>query len=99
MHAFRQLLNECGIGVSDDQQNHSSSKNDIDGVVQRSAIHGTHRILIFAQLKKVLDLIENTLFREYMPSVTFLRLDGTCVRYGCMYALDMYVCMHPYGLY
>eukprot|EP00741_Cyanophora_paradoxa_P007349 tig00001107_g7109.t1 len=38
---------------------------------------GQHRVLIFAQLKSMLDCVEEDLFRRHMPSVTFLRLDGS----------------------
>lgn len=36
-----------------------------------------HRVLIFCQLKNMLDLIQNSLFAEHMPSVSYLRLDGS----------------------
>jgi hypothetical protein len=37
---------------------------------------GRHRVLIFAQMKTMLDIIENDLFRKEMPGVTWLRMDG-----------------------
>lgn len=37
---------------------------------------GGHRVLIFAQLKQMLDIVETDLFKAYMPSVTYMRLDG-----------------------
>lgn len=36
-----------------------------------------HRVLIFCQLKQMLDIIENDLFRSHLPSITYMRLDGT----------------------
>lgn len=36
-----------------------------------------HRVLIFAQLKQMLDIVETDLFKAHMPSVTFMRLDGS----------------------
>jgi TATA-binding protein-associated factor len=36
-----------------------------------------HRVLIFAQLKSMLDIIETDLLRALMPNVSYLRLDGT----------------------
>ena len=36
-----------------------------------------HRVLIFCQMKQMLDIIETDLFRPLMPSVTYMRLDGT----------------------
>lgn len=55
------ILHECGIGKGD--------------VVGRQS--GGHRVLIFAQLKQMLDLVESDLFRVHMPEVTYLRLDGS----------------------
>lgn len=55
------ILHECGIGNAD--------------VAGRNS--GGHRVLIFAQLKQMLDLVENDLFRVHMPDVTYLRLDGS----------------------
>jgi len=43
-------------------------------------IVSTHRVLIFAQLKSMLDIVESDLLRKDMPNVTYLRLDGSvCV--------------------
>jgi TATA-binding protein-associated factor len=36
-----------------------------------------HRALIFCQLKAMLDIIENDLLKKHLPSVSFLRLDGS----------------------
>ena len=57
---------DCGIGVV------NSSSNTLP--VQATA---PHRALIFAQVKTMLDIIEIDLFKKLMPSVTFMRLDGT----------------------
>lgn len=35
-----------------------------------------HRALIFAQLRPMLDIIENDLFKALMPNVSYLRMDG-----------------------
>ena len=35
-----------------------------------------HRVLIFCQLKQMIDIIEEDLFKRHMPSVTYMRLDG-----------------------
>ncbi|OWA51690.1 TATA-binding protein-associated factor 172 [Hypsibius exemplaris] len=59
--ALQQLLLDCGIGQDVGEQNVVSS----------------HRALIFCQLTVVLDLIENNLLRNHMPTVTFLKLDGS----------------------
>ncbi|XP_011210299.2 TATA-binding protein-associated factor 172 [Bactrocera dorsalis] len=36
-----------------------------------------HRALIFCQLKAMLNIVENDLLRKHLPSVTYLRLDGS----------------------
>ena len=36
-----------------------------------------HRFLIFCQLKTMLDLIEQNLFKMHMPDLTYMRLDGS----------------------
>ena len=36
-----------------------------------------HRVLVFCQMKQMLDIIENDLFKKHMPSVTYMRLDGS----------------------
>ncbi|RXK40222.1 TATA-binding protein-associated factor [Tremella mesenterica] len=63
LEALRQLLLDCGIGLPPSEK----ISNDID----------SHRILIFCQLRPMLDLIANDLFGKLMPSVTYMRLDGT----------------------
>ncbi|KAM1752913.1 hypothetical protein EV2_005624 [Malus domestica] len=62
--ALQEILEECGIGVDA-----SSSEGAISV--------GQHRVLIFAQHKAFLDLIERDLFHTHMKSVTYLRLDGS----------------------
>lgn len=37
---------------------------------------GNHRVLIFAQQKSTLDLIEELVFKPHLPSISYLRLDG-----------------------
>ncbi|CAL8122887.1 unnamed protein product [Orchesella dallaii] len=64
--ALKQLLLDCGIGVTDS----NSSLESFEVVNQ-------HRALIFCQLKVMLDILENDLFKAHMPSVTYLRLDGS----------------------
>jgi TATA-binding protein-associated factor len=62
--ALQELLIECGIKPP-------ASENDLD----YSA--GRHRILIFCQMKTMLDMIELLLFKKHMPHVTYLRMDGS----------------------
>ncbi|KAH3678290.1 hypothetical protein WICMUC_001614 [Wickerhamomyces mucosus] len=65
--ALKNLLLECGIGVADIEK----SKNETSGVISQ------HRALIFCQLKDMLDMVEDDLLRKHLPSVSFMRLDGT----------------------
>ncbi|KNA20109.1 hypothetical protein SOVF_055380 [Spinacia oleracea] len=62
--ALQEILEECGIGV--DTSNSESMIN-----------FGQHRVLIFAQHKALLDIIERDLFRAHMRNVAYLRLDGS----------------------
>lgn len=64
----RQILLDCGIGVS---AGPSEDANNLDD-------HATanHRVLIFCQVKQMLDIIQRDLFMRHMPSVTYMRLDG-----------------------
>ncbi|KAJ4974502.1 hypothetical protein NE237_007676 [Protea cynaroides] len=62
--ALQEILEECGIGLD------ASSSEGAIGV-------GQHRVLIFAQHKAFLDIIEKDLFQARMKSVTYLRLDGS----------------------
>ncbi|KAK0602735.1 hypothetical protein LWI29_036474 [Acer saccharum] len=64
--ALKEIMEECGIGVD------ASSS---DGAVNV----GQHRVLIFAQHKAFLDIIERDLFQTNMKNVTYLRLDGSVV--------------------
>ncbi|KAL6054603.1 TATA-binding protein-associated factor [Balamuthia mandrillaris] len=71
--ALRYLLNECGIGGSA-KQGQTSETSVLDG---GESVVSQHRVLIFSQLKSMLDLIEKDLFQKEMPMVTYMRLDGS----------------------
>ncbi|XP_031131067.1 TATA-binding protein-associated factor BTAF1 [Ipomoea triloba] len=62
--ALQEILEECGIGID-------ASGSDSPVNV------GQHRVLIFAQHKAFLDIIEKDLFHSQMKNVTYLRLDGS----------------------
>lgn len=62
---YLKLLLDCGLG------NGGSSESGTEAVVAQ------HRILIFCQLKSMLDIVEHDLLRPQLPSVTYLRLDGS----------------------
>lgn len=61
--ALKQLLQDCGIGNLESQST--------------ELVINQHRALVFCQLKAMLDIIENDLFKKHMPDVTYLRLDGS----------------------
>ncbi|XP_057659908.1 TATA-binding protein-associated factor 172 isoform X3 [Diorhabda carinulata] len=64
--ALKQLLQDCGIGVDD-----NTDKESTDIVINQ------HRALVFCQLKAMLDIIEEDLLKKIMPTVSYLRLDGS----------------------
>ena len=71
LQALRQLLLDCGIG-------HDTQANDAALIgADTGASVSQHRVLIFCQMRHMLDVIEQDLFRTLMPQVTYLRLDGT----------------------
>ncbi|RUS21143.1 hypothetical protein BC937DRAFT_93516 [Endogone sp. FLAS-F59071] len=68
--ALKQLLTDCGIGVS-------ASDSENDPTAMAAGAVSQHRALIFCQLKTMIDIIENDLLKSLMPSVTYMRLDGS----------------------
>ncbi|XP_075506033.1 TATA-binding protein-associated factor BTAF1-like isoform X1 [Primulina tabacum] len=62
--ALQEIMEECGIGVD-------ASNSEANVAV------GQHRVLIFAQHKAFLDIIEKDLFQTLMKNITYLRLDGS----------------------
>jgi TATA-binding protein-associated factor len=71
--ALKQILLDCGVGVD------ATAEPDPDGGAARPAGGGAgaHRVLIFTQLKSLLDLVEEELFGSMMRGVSWLRLDGS----------------------
>lgn len=63
LQALQALLRDCGIG--------QSSGSAVPDVTSQ------HRALIFCQLKDMLDMVENDLLKQCMPSVSYMRLDGS----------------------
>ncbi|CAH0388988.1 unnamed protein product [Bemisia tabaci] len=60
--ALQQLLLDCGIGAAGNTE---------------TPVINQHRALIFCQLKAMLDILENDLFKTTMKTVSYLRLDGS----------------------
>lgn len=63
--ALKDLLVDCGIGVTPDAS--SASTNYVS----------QHRALIFCQMKEMLDMVQTEVLGKLLPSVQFLRLDGS----------------------
>ncbi|KAJ4144906.1 hypothetical protein LMH87_003773 [Akanthomyces muscarius] len=64
--ALRDLLVDCGIGGDDADSN--------DPLYQPIK---PHRALIFCQMKEMLDMVQNKVLKELLPTVSHLRLDGS----------------------
>ncbi|TPX14357.1 uncharacterized protein E0L32_005553 [Thyridium curvatum] len=64
--ALRDLLVDCGIGVEGTDSN--------DPLYQPIK---PHRALVFCQMKEMLDMVQNTVLKSMLPSVSYLRLDGS----------------------
>ena len=67
--ALRDLLVDCGIGTDS-----TSSAGDL---AQETNYVSQHRALIFCQMKEMLDIVQNDVLRKLLPSVQYLRLDGS----------------------
>lgn len=74
--ALKQLLLDCGIGQTQQQLNRNLNAAN-DGQQQQQQLVSQHRALIFCQLKSMLDIVEKDLLRVHLPTVTYLRLDGS----------------------
>jgi TATA-binding protein-associated factor len=70
--ALRDLLVDCGIGASDVTDNSQAAlvSGEVEAVSQ-------HRALIFCQMKEMLDMVQTEVLQKFLPSVQFLRLDGS----------------------
>jgi len=72
--ALRDLLVDCGIGVD----TISTSANGVDDIqAAGAAAVSQHRALIFCQMKEMLDIVANDVLKKMLPSVSYLRLDGS----------------------
>lgn len=75
--ALRDLLVDCGIGANDAD----SSAGGSGGAGELPTGGGTyvspHRALVFCQMKEMLDIVQQDVFRKLLPGVQFLRLDGS----------------------
>jgi TATA-binding protein-associated factor len=71
--ALKQLLNDCGIG----ETTSAAANGNNDAAFDADVAVSQHRVLIFCQQRKMIDLIEKDLFLQVMPSVSYMRLDGS----------------------
>ncbi|EJD46099.1 SNF2 superfamily chromatin remodeling protein [Auricularia subglabra TFB-10046 SS5] len=76
LQALRQLLLDCGIGTSPGSSSGDAKDDLLDDAAASSGGLAQHRVLIFCQMKQMIDIIEEDLFKRHMPSVTYMRLDG-----------------------
>lgn len=81
LKSLKTLLLECGIGVGDSEYAGAKYKlkqkqQQQQQLVTSEGVISEHRVLIFCQLKDMLDIVEEELFKKHMPSVTYMRLDG-----------------------
>ncbi|KAF2837780.1 putative TBP associated factor [Patellaria atrata CBS 101060] len=65
--ALKDLLVDCGIGVE------STGPGEVPGGEAVSQ----HRALIFCQMKEMLDMVQTEVLRKMLPSVQYMRLDGS----------------------
>ncbi|PWY76327.1 putative TBP associated factor [Aspergillus heteromorphus CBS 117.55] len=68
LSALRDLLLDCGIGVDPPTEGDLSTG---------ASYVSPHRALVFCQMKEMLDIVQSEVFRKLLPSVQYLRLDGS----------------------
>ncbi|KAF1842865.1 uncharacterized protein K460DRAFT_407248 [Cucurbitaria berberidis CBS 394.84] len=70
--ALKDLLVDCGIGAADVANDKSATANgDLPTAVSQ------HRALVFCQMKEMLDMVQHNVLEKLLPSVQFMRLDGS----------------------
>ncbi|KAI9729330.1 MAG: TATA-binding protein-associated factor mot1 [Claussenomyces sp. TS43310] len=65
--ALRDLLVDCGIGT----------EPAAGEITTQASYVSPHRALIFCQMKEMLDMVQTDVLKKMLPSVSFLRLDGS----------------------
>ncbi|KAA1101050.1 TATA-binding protein-associated factor mot1 [Puccinia graminis f. sp. tritici] len=75
--ALRQILRDCGIGLTTSTHLIETVADDGGGTTASGGTIPQHRVLIFCQMKQMLDIIEHDLFKLQMPNVTYMRMDGS----------------------
>ncbi|KAE8149633.1 hypothetical protein BDV25DRAFT_124380 [Aspergillus avenaceus] len=67
LSALRDLMLDCGIGID------PPTEEDLG---TGASYVSPHRALVFCQMKEMLDIVQNEVFKKLLPSVQYLRLDG-----------------------
>ncbi|KAH8595680.1 putative helicase mot1 [Bisporella sp. PMI_857] len=66
--ALKDLLVDCGIGVE------SGAEQEL---TTETSYVSPHRALIFCQMKEMLDMVQTEVLKKMLPSVQYLRMDGS----------------------
>ena len=74
LSALRDLLLDCGIGSTSSSS--SASGGDLPSATETPYV-SPHRALIFCQMKEMLDIVQSDVLRKLLPTVQYLRLDGS----------------------
>ncbi|KAF2114547.1 hypothetical protein BDV96DRAFT_577033 [Lophiotrema nucula] len=69
--ALKDLLVDCGIGAADVEKSNGNPSTDLPEAVSQ------HRALIFCQMKEMLDMVQHSVLEKLLPSVQFMRMDGS----------------------
>ena len=69
-------MSDCGIGSGAAASLVNKSELIETEGETSSSIISQHRVLVFCQMHKMLDIIKTDLFKKHMPTVTYMRLDG-----------------------
>jgi TATA-binding protein-associated factor len=72
--ALCDLLVDCGIGASDTPGNGGDASQF--ATAEAGAV-SQHRALVFCQMKEMLDMVQRSVLDKLLPSVQYLRLDGS----------------------
>lgn len=85
LRALKQLLIDCGIGAANQSLGEDTTTTTAPTATstqqqqpqELESVVNQHRALIFCQLRSMVDIIENDLIRRHLPSITYLKLDGS----------------------
>lgn len=76
LKALKQLLLDCGIGMSNSMGGIGAGDEQQQCLAIESVVN-QHRALVFCQIRSMVDIIENDLFKKHLPEITYLKLDGS----------------------